>query len=88
MHLSKDISKQFNVNYLYAHAIDPTYGFIPDPGVFPPDFFTSNPNMFKAKKKGSDPDLPSVMEALSGPHRDDFLHAMQQAITELECHKI
>ena len=41
--------------------------------------------MFRAKK-GNDPDTPSMMEALSGPHREEFMEAMQNEITELEHH--
>ena len=53
--------------------------------MFTPDFFTRNPQLFKAKK-GNDPDTPGIVEALSGPHRDEFLTAMQNEITELEQH--
>ena len=41
--------------------------------------------MFKAKK-GSDPDTPSMMEALSGEHRDAFMEAMKNEMLELEHH--
>ena len=39
--------------------------------------------MFKAKK-GTDPDTPGMMEALSGPHHDEFMKAMKNEISELE----
>ena len=51
----------------------------------PPDFFLNNPKLFKSKK-GNDPDTPGTMEALSGPHRDEFLEAMRIEIAELEKH--
>ena len=41
--------------------------------------------MFKAKK-GNDPDTPGMMEALSGPHCDEFMEAMKNEISELEHH--
>ena len=78
--------RQFNVNYLYTLALDHTYGIITDPEVFLPDFFTRNQSIFKTRKTGSDPDTPSVMEALTGPHRDGFLDTIQLEITELEHH--
>ena len=37
-------------------------------------------------KKGNDPDAPGIVEALSGPHRDEFLEAMRNEISELENH--
>ena len=78
-------STQFNSNYLYALALDPSSGIITDPTIFSPDFLIKNPNLFKAKK-GNDPDTPGMMEALSGPYRDEFLEAMGNEITELEHH--
>ena len=41
--------------------------------------------LFKAKK-GNDPDTPGIMEALSGPHRNEFMEAMKNEIAELEHH--
>ena len=76
---------QFNSNYLYALALDPSLGIVTDPSVFSPDFLNKNPRLFKAKK-GNDPDTPGMMEALSGPFRDEFLKAMGNEITELEHH--
>ena len=47
------------------------------------DFLIRNPTLFKAKKT-SDPDTPSINEALSGKHRDDFIEAMRNEINELK----
>ena len=76
--------KQFNAHYAYALAIDPNSGIIHDTNVLQPDFMMRNPGMFKAGKK--DADTPGIMEALSGPYRDEFMDAMQKEIEELESH--
>ena len=75
----------YNVNYATALALDPNYGVLDGLSSMPPDFLTSNPWMFKAKKS-HDPDTPTIREALTGPHCDDFLDAMASEITELEAH--
>ena len=74
-----------NSNYLFALAMDPHAGIITSSDSLPPDFFLNNPKLFKSKK-GDDPDTPGIMEALSGPHRDEFLEAMRNEIAELEGH--
>ena len=72
-------------NFLYVLALDPING-IADTSLFPLDYFTRNPYLFKSKKKGNDPDSPGIMEALTGPHRTEFLEAMKTEIEELEHH--
>ena len=75
----------YDVNYATALALDPNYGVLDGFSSLPPDFLTSNPWMFKAKKT-HDPDTPTIREALTGPYRDDFLDAMSVEIDELEAH--
>ena len=41
-----------------------------------------NPNMFKTGKKNID--FSSIMETLSGEHRNDFIIIIQSEINELE----
>ena len=57
---------------------DPEEGFID----------TSVPDLslraMKASKKGRNPDLPSIQDALSGPHREEFQKAMQKEVEALE----
>ena len=57
---------------------DPEDGFID----------TSAPDLslraMKASKKGRNPDLPSIQDALSGPHREEFQKAMQKEVEALE----
>ena len=77
-------SNQFNHCYAFALAFDPTSGIVENPNSLAPDFFLRNPNLFKAGKK--DADTPGMMEALSGPHREEFMEAMKQEILELESH--
>ena len=72
-------------NYLYVLALDPING-VADTSLFPPDYFTRAPYLFKSKKKGNDPDSPGIMEALTGPYRTEFLQAMQNEIEEPESH--
>ena len=74
----------FNANYAYTMAIDPQSGIITDTNLLEPDFLLRNPNLFKAGKK--DADSPGIMEALSGPYREDFLQGMKNEIQELESH--
>ena len=64
--------------------MDPVNGIL-DTSLFPPDFLIRHPNILKAKKT-MDPDSPGIVEALSGPYREDFLEAMKNEITELENH--
>ena len=74
----------FNANFAYAMAVDPYSGIVTDTNVLGPDFLLRNPNLFKAGKK--DADSPGIMEALSGPYREEFLQGMKNEIQELEAH--
>lgn len=69
--------------YLYALLMDPEFGVMDN--LFP-DAISRCPALLKASKANSDPDLPTMQEALSGPHRAEFLEAMQNEIQELEEH--
>ena len=69
--------------YLYALLMDPEFGVMDN--LFP-DAISRCPALLKASKAKSDPDLPTMQEALSGPHRAEFLEAMQNEIQELEEH--
>jgi hypothetical protein len=79
-------SRAHHAQYAAALAMDPEFGILDGLSSLPPDFMTSNPWMFKAKK-GSDPDTPTIREALTGPYHDEFLEAMSLEISELEAHK-
>ena len=79
------IKSNYNPNYTVALTLDPASGVLTDTSMFTPDFLNRNPMMFKAKK-GSDPDTPSMMEALSGEHRDAFMEAMKNEMSKLEHH--
>ena len=74
-----------DVAYLAALAMDHEYGILDQTDLLPPDYFTRNPFMFK-EKSNSDPYTPSIREALSGDHRDDFIDCMRLEIEELEGH--
>ena len=82
--LFPDDSSAFNANYAYALALDCHSGIVTNTSMIAPDFLVRNPNLFKAGKK--DADSPGIMEALSGPYRDDFLQGMKNEIQELETH--
>ena len=75
---------KFDANLAYTMAIDPSSGIVTDTNVLEPDFLLKNPGIFKAGKK--DADSSGIMEALSGPYRDDFLQAMINEFKELENH--
>ena len=70
---------------MVAMALDPASGVMTDTSLLTPNFLNRNPMLFRAKK-GHDPDTPNMMEALSGPHREEFMEAMKNEITELEHH--
>ena len=79
------VKGHYNPCYTVAMALDPASGVMTDTSLFTPDFLNRHRMMFKAKK-GNDPDTPGMMEALSGPHRDEFMEAMKNEISELEHH--
>ena len=63
-------SSKFDANLAYTLAIDPSSGVVTNTNVLEPEFLLKNPGIFKAGKK--DADSPGIMEAFSGPYRDDF----------------
>jgi Reverse transcriptase (RNA-dependent DNA polymerase) len=67
--------------YLYALLMDPEFGIMEN--IFP-HAISQVPSMLKATK--SDPDCPTLQEALAGPQREEFLEAMAKEIEELEQH--
>ena len=70
---------------LMAHMTDTEYGAFDN---LPVDALTRGMHMMKGFKSGiPDPDTPTMAEAMRGPHREDFLEAMQNEISELEAHK-
>jgi hypothetical protein len=75
----------FDDNYATTLTLDPVFGILDGTSTMPPYFLTRNPWMFKAKK-GSDPNTPTIKEALTGPYRNEFLDAMTVEIDELEAH--
>ncbi len=65
----------------YALLMDPEYGIMDN---FMPQTLSQVPQLLKATK--SDPDYPSLQEALASPMRQEFLDAMVVEIQELESH--
>ena len=59
--------------------MDHDFGILDQVDTLPPGFFLRNPCMFKSKTH-HDPDTPSIREALSGQHREDFIDCMRQEI--------
>jgi hypothetical protein len=70
-------------NYLYALLMDSEFGIMDN--LFP-DVISRCPSLLKAAKSKSDPDTPSIQEALSGPYHQEFLEALRNEIQELEEH--
>ncbi len=71
----------YDYNYLYALLMDQEYGVMQD---MVPDVLERCPTLMKAQS--NDPDLPPLHVALAGPHREEFLAAMRDEISELEKH--
>jgi hypothetical protein len=71
----------FNYDYIYALLLDTEFGLME--GMYP-HVLTQCPQLLKSQKQ--DPDYPTLGEALSGPHREEFLEAMRKEIEELEEH--
>ena len=67
--------------YLYALLMEPEFGRLEN---LYPQAISQVATMMKGT--ASDPDLPSLQEALSGPHRTEFFEAMNKEIEELESH--
>lgn len=77
--------RAYHANYTLALTMDPIYGVL-HAETFSPDFLIKNPSFFRAKK-GSDPDTPSIGEALSGQYCPEFIKAMRNEIDELVHHQ-
>ena len=73
-----------DLNYHVALALDPEFGVLDQFTSLSPDFMIRHPGAFKAQTKGNDPDTPNIVQALSGPHREEFLEAMKIELEELE----
>ena len=67
--------------YLYALLMEPEFGLLEN---LYPQAISQVATMMKGT--ASDPDLPSLQEAMSGPHHTEFLEAMNKEIEELESH--
>jgi hypothetical protein len=73
---------QHDYNYIYALLMDTEYGLMEN---LMPNVMAASPCLLKAS--ATDPDLPTVRQALAGPHKEEFLTAMRSEIRELEEHK-
>jgi hypothetical protein len=73
--------RNIEMAYVYALLLDSDFGLME--GMIP-QAMGSCPSLMKAHKQ--DPDLPTLGEAMAGPHRDEFRKAMVQEIQELEAH--
>ncbi len=80
-HLIKCPTAQHDYAYVYALLMDPEYGVMDS---IYPHALSQVPTLMKASK--SDPDTPTLREAMIGPHREEFIEAMQNEIRELESH--
>ena len=69
-------------NRLYAMLMDPALGCMDN---LIPTVLAQCPQLLKAGK--ADPDLPTLREAMNGPHRDEFIKAMKSEIDDLEKHE-
>ncbi len=70
-------------DYALVHALlmDPEYGVMNN---LMPHAISQIPQLLTGSK--TDPDYPSLHEALAGPQHDEFINAMHKEITELEQH--
>jgi hypothetical protein len=73
---------QHDYNYIYALLMDTEYGLMEN---LMPNVMAASPCLLKASS--TDPDLPTVRQALTGRHKEEFLAAMRSEIKELEEHK-
>ena len=69
----------YDYQHIHALMLDHEYGTMEN-------ILLNCPSTFKAKKT-YDPDTPDIGHALSGPHREEFLEAMDKEIDELEGHE-
>ena len=76
----KCLKRETDISYLHALLLDSESGTLD--GL--PVNLVQTPSILKAAHK--DPDTPTMMEALNGPYREEFLKAMRNEIAELEAH--
>jgi hypothetical protein len=76
------IPRPSNMGYIYALLLDPDYGVLDDTAC---SVIGDSPNLLTASR--SDPDTPTLSEALGGTQREDFLEAMDKEIAGLEKHQ-
>jgi hypothetical protein len=74
-----------DMHYTTALAMDPEFGILDGFSALSPDILSRHPYMFRAKST-SDPDTPTIKEALRGPHREEFIEGMALEIEELSGH--
>ena len=72
---------QHDMRYIHALLLSPDYGMVE---WFLPYALAENPHLLKSSQH--DPDTPDFHEAMSGPHREEFVEAMENEIKELEAH--
>ena len=76
---------EYNYSYLTALAMDPTFGVMDLCSASSLNFMIKTAFMYKANTS-KDPDTPNIREALTGAHREEFIHAMMDEINELQNH--
>ena len=76
------IGSQCELKYIYTLCFDQNFGLLDN---LMPHVLGQCPHLMKAS--ASDPDTPTRSEAMSGPHRDEFVAAMKAEIEELEFHE-
>ena len=62
--------------YFHAMLLDKEFGTVEN--------FTMGSSFAFTARKGNDPDTPTFNEAMSGPHREQFIKAMYKEIKTLE----
>ena len=84
--MAKDLclfsGNHYRDKYLANIVLDPGFGLIEH---LDPTTLIRNPNIFKAKAT-RDPDTPNIGEAMTGPHREEFLEAIEKEVDQLEKH--
>ncbi|MGH3053412.1 MAG: reverse transcriptase domain-containing protein [Gaiellaceae bacterium] len=71
-----------DLRYMAALLTDMDHGT--QEGNIPP-WYSEYPHAMKAKKT-QDPDTPTFDQAMNGPHREEFIEAMRNEVSELEEH--
>ena len=69
-------------HHLINMALDPAFGLIEH---LEPTILIRNPQTLKVRAT-KDPDTPNLRDAMSGPHKTEFLEAMVKEIKDLEEH--